>query len=874
MAKLALTLHNVMKFSSNSAPAAALSGTISGRERHNILSMAGRAFAVSGALLMLVSACQTQKQAAKTTAPGGKTASIEIGNAVVPPAGGPLRPEAERVFDLVHTRLELEPVWEKAQMRGIATLTLQPHFYPQNRLDLDAKGMEVRSVKRLSGKRSVPLQFNADSAKLRIGLDSTFTRNQKLVLEIDYTSKPNDLKRNQLAAITDDRGLYFINPLGTTPGRSRMLWTQGEPESSCAWFPTLDSPNQKFTQEIIVTVDDSLTTLSNGALVSSTRIAGSKRIDHWELDKPHAPYLAMLAVGPFAVVKDKWKDKEVSYYVEKPYKGWAKKIFGNTPEMIEFFSQKLNYPYPWNKYSQILVRDYVSGAMENTTATIHMEELLIDETSHIDQNWDAIIAHELFHQWFGDLATAESWSNLSLNESWANYSEQLWAEYKGGRDAGDRVALEEKAQYFWESRYKQEPIIRPRYVSPNDMFDSHSYAKGGRVLHMLRHEIGDEAFFTAMSTYLKKFAYKKAEIHDLRLVFEEVTGRDLNWFFDQWFHRPGHPELRVRKTFSGDELLISVSQLQDTTYTPIYKFSFDVDVWQGGERKRHRFFANGRDSDFSIPITKAPSLVQFDPDNYLLAMVDESHNREELVHQMNFAPLALSRAIAADRVLREGQPAEQNVYFKKALRDTSYMVREAAMEIALNPAVDLDNEARDQIARMAFSDPKSAVREAAVGAIGQLKIQPMVETLARCLEDKSYAVQAEALNQIVQSRAGDVDQYIKRFEKSAGPPVLKVVAELYGSTGLVSNLPWLKAHMYDMNKGVQYSAIKSIGEWTLKTKPENRELGYALLEELAGYTGGNRNLADGLGAAFRILKDDPRIPKIAAKAEVGKRTGL
>ena len=280
-------------------------------------------------------------------------------------------------FDLLHTKLEVSFDWKKQYLHGIATLTLKPYFYPQNILELDAKGFDIHSIILVAGVQDFEplqqeLQYEYDSLIIKILLDKTYTRDETLLVRIDYTAKPNELPEGGSAAILSDKGLYFINPDGKEPNKPRQIWTQGEPESNSCWFPTIDSPNEKMTQEIYITIDTSFTTLSNGSLIYSKINEDGTKTEYWKQDLPHSPYLAMMAIGKFAVVKDHWQNIEVNYYVEPEYARYAKDIFGNTPEMIEFFSNMLGYKYPWDKYSQVVVRDYVSGAMENTTATVFM----------------------------------------------------------------------------------------------------------------------------------------------------------------------------------------------------------------------------------------------------------------------------------------------------------------------------------------------------------------------------------------------------------------------------------------------------------------------------------------------------------------------
>ena len=341
------------------------------------------------------------------------------------------QPENERIHNLVHTKLKVDLNFKKSQLNGEAWITLSPHFYESNKVILDAKSFEIIEIKVDNSNVS----YNYSNDKITIDLGKYFTRDENYTVYIKYIAKPEEVKQKGSAVITEAKGLYFIDPLDKDPNKPTQVWTQGETEASSCWFPTIDSPNQKTTQEIYITVPEKYVSLSNGTLISQTTNLNETRTDYWQMKQPHAPYLFFLGVGDFSIVKDTWNGKEVNYYVEKEYESVAKDIFGNTPEMITFFSNITGVPYPWDKYSQIVVRDYVSGAMENTTAVVHGEAAQQKKGQLIDNNeWEGTIAHELFHHWFGDLVTAESWSNLTVNESFATYGVYLWYEYKYGKD--------------------------------------------------------------------------------------------------------------------------------------------------------------------------------------------------------------------------------------------------------------------------------------------------------------------------------------------------------------------------------------------------------------------------------------------------------
>ncbi len=459
---------------------------------------------LTGVILLLSITCFSQKQdSVKTNA--WKTI---------------YRASATRINDLVNTKLDVSFDYSKSWMYGKAWITLHPHFYTTDSLRLDAKNMNINQVALFkSGKLSL-LKFSYDSVYLKITLDKTYKAGENYTIYIDYIAKPNDIKRKGSAAISGGKGLYFINPLGKDKKKPIQIWTQGETESNSGWVPTIDKPNQRQTDEISMTVPEKYQTLSNGIMVSHKLNTNGTRTDTWKMTLPHAPYLLMMAVGEFSIIKDTYKGKEVNYYVEKEYAPVARKIFGLTPEMIGFYSKITGVEYPWPKYSQIVVRDYVSGAMENTTATLHAQSAQQDARQLVDENrWEDIISHELFHQWFGDYVTCESWSNITMNESFADFSEILWLEHKHGPDAAAEHNYNNMFMYL-RGGNEQKNLVRFNYNDREDVFDLVSYQKGGRILNMLRNCVGDSAFFKSLNLYLRTKKFSSSEAQYLRLAFE------------------------------------------------------------------------------------------------------------------------------------------------------------------------------------------------------------------------------------------------------------------------------------------------------------------------------------------------------------------
>ncbi len=612
--------------------------------------------------------------------------------------------EAKRTHDLLHTKLDLSFNWEKEYVLGVATLDIKPLFYSTSTLTLDAIGFDIHSIKI----QNKDLKFKYNGRKIIITLDKEYTREEQFKIVIDYTAKPSETPTSGSFAITSDKGLFFINPRKENPHKPQQIWTQGETEHNSRWFPTIDKPNERCTQEMILTVQDRFETLSNGLLISSTKNANGTRTDYWKQELPHAPYLFMIAVGEYAKVNDKWNNMDVDYYVEKEYEPDAKAIFNHTPEMLDFFSNILDYPYPWEKYSQIVVRDFVSGAMENTTASIFGEFVQKTEQELIDRGNDKIVAHELFHHWFGDLVTCESWSNLTLNEGFANYAEYLWLEHKYGKFSAEHHRMNEQNGYVESAFSRTHPLIDYHYHDKEDMFDAHSYNKGGLVLHMLRDIVGDEAFFMSLSKYLKDNEFTAVEADELRLSFEDITGLDLNWFFNQWYFSEGHPILEVSYNydFSKSMLNVKVEQTQDPNdHVPIFILPTEIAIYRkDGSVDKHNVTINKREQSFSIPCDDEPAVAVLDGKRYLLAEINEVFSTAQLKALYRHSPHFLDKHIALTR-LRNNDRAKD--IYALALNEDYHLLRDMGIDYEYQT---FSSKTLDDLA---LNDLHSAVRKSA-----------------------------------------------------------------------------------------------------------------------------------------------------------------
>lgn len=703
---------------------------------------------------------------------------------------------AARPLDMkvVHTKLYLRPDFKNAWMYGTAFLTVQPHFYAGDSLILDAKGFTITRLEYVGDDYFKSLPYTYDGQQIRIFLEFAHSAKTNFEILVEYIAKPNELKSvGGSAAIQGAKGLYFINGDGSDPNKPTQLWTQGETESNSCWYPTIDAPNQKTTQEIYLTVDTSFVTLSNGELVYSTDNGDGSRTDYWKQELPHAPYLTMLAVGKFHVQRESWRGKEVSYYVEPEFAATAKASYPNTVEMLEFYSKQLGVPYPWHKYAQISVRDYVSGAMENTTAVIFGEWAQRTERELIDGSSESTVAHEMYHHWFGDLVTCESWSNISVNESFATYGSYLWDEHKYGRFEADRGLHGNLLGYLNESKRKQEDLVRFYYGDKEEVFDSHSYAKGSRILHMLRTEVGDEAFFAALKLFLTRHAYQAVEIHQLRLAFEEVTGRDMNWFFNQWFYAKGHPVLDIQTSYDAAtaEVVVTIAQQQDLSRSPQYRLPMDVDVYTGSSKTTHKIVLTGLTDTFRLKSPVQPVLVNVDARKVLLAEKKENKSTAEYLEQWKRAPLYLDKLEALQKLQTETANAKAKAVYQEAFGFNHWQIRSYAIEKWQFENWKNDPLFAEQLISFIQTDPDTRVRAAAIEKLAETNAKGQSAIYVKSVtSDSSYRVNGAALLALA-----TVDS-VTALDLAAGFKEVRyvrgVVFEIYGNYGNVSHAEYFE----------------------------------------------------------------------------------
>ncbi len=657
-------------------------------------------------------------------------------------AGTERKYERSRPFRIVHLFVDLALDFETKSVRGRAVLDFQRVAREEKKarpLLVDAIGFELESVRVDDGSGLKPAKFSYDGEV--ITLEALPEQGQ---LRIDYKATPK-------------RGLYFLAPDEHVKHRPVQAWTQCQDEDARHFIPCVDKPHVKMTTELSATVPAGFQVLSNGELLSAETRGKAPWTYRFKLEQPHPSYLLTLVVGHFDVVEDRpaalaARQVPVSYLVPVGQAQSAARSLGETPRMLEFFSKRFGVDFPWQRYSQVVVSDFIFGGMENTTATTLYEHVMLDERAALDISSCDLVAHELAHQWFGDYVTCRDWSHAWLNEGFATFCEHLEREQRLGRDEYDYGVAGDVDTYLGEAagRY-QRPIVCRDYAEPIDLFDRHLYEKGGLVLHMLRRELTDAPFFEGVQLYLKRHAFGIVETTDLMRAFEEVSGRSLERFFDHWVYRPGHPELSVKVSYDDGLLSVALKQAQKPGDTAIFALPIEIEVSHGdGTCTRHQKLMTEAQDVLTVSLDKRPHHVGFDPEQRVISKLTFEAPGDMLRHQLLEGSNALLRWTAADALSRKNDPSSV-----KALRDTlaregdAWMVRgEAARALG---KLRSDDALEALLGALDTSHPK--VRRAVATALGAFKQLKSAQALQALLgKEASYLVSADAARALGRTR--------------------------------------------------------------------------------------------------------------------------
>ena len=640
----------------------------------------------------------------------------------------PVQAERSRNFDAIHYKVTLDVDLNKKILEGENEITLTPLNDNFDRVIIDAEFLVVSSVINVDGKA---LKFEQKDNQIFISLTQSYQHLDTVRFTVKY-------KLNKQAP-----GLNFIDATATNP---LMVSSDCFPDKARQWIPCYDYPNDKVTTEMIVTVDKKYKVLSNGRLVGITENDPLETVTyHWRQELPHSTYLINLSIADYVVLKDSLGALPINYWVYKGLEADAKTTFRRTPSIINFYNKLYNFSYPWAKYDQVIT-SYMGGGAEAVSATILGEQIVMDTMAEKDYSMEWVIAHEIAHHWWGDLTTFRSWEHTWLNESFATYSDYLYTEFSNGQDAGAFDLLGKKNQYLNEAhnRYMR-PIVFNQYNHPNDNFDSHTYPKGASILHLLRYILGDDTFFRTLSIFLHQNQFKPVDTHDLMRTVKEVSGKNMDWFFEQYIFSPGHPVFEVTKWWNEPtkKLTITIVQKQDSVSgVPIYTIPVNFKFAFSDKKIIKEVWLKKKVEQFDFEFDAEPLLVKFDEGNWLLKEITFKKSIEELLYQAQHDDMIGRLAAVNELRVFSSDKSVYAAWAKRATKDTFWAVRKAAIENIAKYPTDKSVE----LFKNCLKDEHSKVRQSAMRQLGDLKDPKMIKLFENVFRsENSYAVQAESL---------------------------------------------------------------------------------------------------------------------------------
>lgn len=764
------------------------------------------------------------------------------------PGDRPVWPR-DRAVDIVHIKIDIKLDVPNKAISGTATHTVAPLNDGTRWLELDAIDMEISAV----AVARQPAKFEYDGRKLLIDLGPNRKRGVDVQVAVSYRATPRI-------------GMYFIGPDEGYPDKPVQVWTQCQDEDTRFWLPCFDYSGEKQTTEIIATVPGNWFVLSNGRLLQDKPNRDGTRRFHWHQDRPHSTYIITLAAGEFSRIDASRKDLPIDYYVEEKDLADGERTFKNTPAMIALFEGISGVKYPWSKYSQIVVRDFVFGGMENTSATTMTENILVDAKAARDFTSDPLISHELAHMWYGDLLTCRDWSHGWLNESFATFFEFLWDEEHLGVDAYRQGVIENTELYLGE-RYRR-PIVTNVYNEPIDIFDRHLYEKGSLVLNTLRGVLGDDQFFRSIQRYTRDNQERSVITQDLASAIEAETGRNMDWFFDQWVYRPGHPEFKVGWSWDGDAKFatVTVKQTQKTEDgTPVFRVPVTIDFRTGRARPQaFRVEISEAEHNFIFPLAAKPDLCRFDPYNEVLKELDFEKSGGELRLQLRDDDSIAGRQFAAAGLGKKGGADAVAPLEGAVTRDRFWAVQAAAAKAL---GLIRTTAARDALLGcLAVRHPKA--RRGVVAALGEFRgdasVLAALTPLAR--RDQSWFVESEANRSIGKLRlAGSMEVIRANFNRPSFRQVVRSgcidgLVEMRQEAGmeLISSAakygaPW-------QSRGLAVAALARLGVYF----PDRKKL---LGEEIALYLEDpDFRVRIAATNALKTLKDESQVPALERMA--------
>ena len=755
----------------------------------------------------------------------------------------------DRKVDILHIIIDVTPDFENRTIAGTTTIRFAPIAVPLRELRLNAIDLLISSV---TSETAID-DYSISEDAIAIVFDKAIAPGKETTVTITYEAEPK-------------QGLYFRTPGQGYTDDTVHLFSQGECHTAPHWYPNYDYPNERSTSEVICRVPPYMTVLSNGRLISEkTDKKTNLKSVRWLQDKPHANYLIALVAGKFECIESKYRDIPIAFYTSPGQIDLAKNSFKGTADMMAFFEEEIGIAYPWNKYYQVTVKDFVAGGMENTTLTILTDGTLFSEESENCRSSESLVAHEMAHQWFGDYVTCKDWSHIWLNEGFATYYEKLYDGHANGRDAL-LYSLYRSARGILSATGEQRTIVRKGFRHADDQFSYLTYQKGAWVLHMLRSQLGKELYRRCVKTYLERFAFSSTVTADLISVIEELSGRSYDRFFDEWVFQGRFPELKVSYTWLGKDKLAKVSIQQ--TQKPlngvgVYHFPAKVRFIMDRRVIDREIEVDSKQHDFYFPLEGEPEVVRFDPDCELLAKVEFKKTKPMLYAQLGLKDDVIGRLLAVE-ALKGHDDKKAVAKLKDVLNgDAFYGVRMSASGALRHMASD---EAFTSLVE-SLDQADSRVRERVAEDVGSF-YRP--EALAAVME----IVDSEANPDIRSGAIRKLGLYNSRRTKKLLASLLQVesfhntIAQAAVSAIRTMDDPYfvsaLRKVISERAEGFTTSGLSSALE-TLAHISRNKKNKAAIREFVTGYVNhANRRIRAGALGALGTLGDPKAIPIVQA----------
>lgn len=593
------------------------------------------------------------------------------------------RYERDRQFKQLHIIAEIFPDFEKKEFTAREDIYLEAVYNDLTEIEIDAKEITVNRIIM----NNIEIKYRYDGEKIKIIFENKIKKGENIKISINYYSRPR-------------RGIFFIAPDQHYPYKPYQLWTQGEDEDTRYWLPSYDFPNERTTTEIIVHVPKDFFVISNGKLVSKIENE-NKAVFHYLEDFPHPVYLTSIAAGKFFIYEDEIDGIKLQYAVPEDMKNLLQKSFVNTPDMIRHFSRLFNFRYPYSKYSQVVVNDFIFGGMENINATTLTEYTLHDEKAHNDYTSEGLVAHELSHQWFGDFITCRDWAHAWLNEGFATYMTAVYIDhYLGHEDFLYQLYQDEAAYKREDSKNYRRPIVTNIYRYPGELFDRHLYEKASRVLHMLRDELGDATFWSFINSYLNYNGGRSIDTYDLIKVLQNMTGKSWEQFFDQWIFHAGHPEFIVSYAYENGKVKLKFEQVQKGNDTPdVFSVSMNIAFYTKNERIIKRINIKERVEQFTFEMDE-PDAISVDPENTVLKEMNFERKKNMIINQLNMGKEIMEKICAIKDLRKQSGHDVIDALKNAVLNDNFYGVKMEALNAleeigtrsALDAMIDIGNK--------------------------------------------------------------------------------------------------------------------------------------------------------------------------------------